>query len=330
MVMAHTIVPGLAERGDEVHFLAPPATLELAARMPGIAAAHRIDARHGELGLRERWRVARRLKALDFAHAIVLPNSFKSALPPFFGGIPRRTGFRGEMRYGVLTDPRQPNAERWPRLVDRFAALAGVRPAKPRLRVDAAARQRLAKRLQLNLGKPVVALCPGAEYGSAKRWPADRFAALAQHCVAAGAEVWIVGGAGERDAGALIAQRSAATDLTGRTGLAEVVDLLSLASGVVSNDSGLMHIAAALDMPLVAIYGSTTPQFTPPLGERVAIVEDALPCRPCFQRDCPLTHLNCLHGISAQRVFDQLRKLLAPPEAPPEALPLALEKAARR
>ena len=317
MVMAHAIVPGLAERGDEVHFMAPSATASLAACMPGVAATHRIDVRHGKLGLGERYRMAQRLRALDFANAIVLPNSFKAALPSFFANIPRRIGFRGEMRYGLLTDMRKLDAERWPRLVDRFAALADVRPARPRLRVDAGARRRLVQRLQLNRSKPVVALCPGAEYGPAKRWPTARFAALASSCIAAGAAVWVLGSANERAAGTMIAQRSAALDLTGKTDLAEVVDLLSLASVVVSNDSGLMHVAAALEIPLVAIYGSTTPAFTPPLASRIAIVEDALPCRPCFQRECPLAHLNCLRGIAAQRVFEAIRKLVALDAAPP-------------
>lgn len=310
MVMAHSIVPGLARRGDEVHFLAPPATASLCGRMAGVAVTHRIDVQHGELALRKRYRMARGLRSVGFRKAIVLPNSFKSALPPFLANISERTGFRGELRYGLLTDMREPNAERWPRLVDGFAALAGVDAAWPRLRVDAAARRRLVARLRLNVDKPVVALCPGAEYGAAKRWPAGHFAALARLSTAAGATVWLLGGANEEAIGRKVAGCATVVNLIGETSLVDVIDLLSLASGVVSNDSGLMHVAAALDRPLVALYGSTTPKRTPPLASRVAIVEDELPCRPCFRRECPLAHLNCLRGIEPQRVFAELCRLI--------------------
>ena len=311
MVMAHAIVPGLAERGHDVHFLAPPTTTPLAARMPGVQATHDIDVRHGQLGLRERRRAGQHLRKLAFDNAIVLPNSFKSALPPFFANIPKRTGFRGEMRYGLLNDLRSADPQRWPRLVDRFGALADVPPAPPRLRADSAAGRRLAERWRLPLNKPVVALCPGAEYGPAKRWPTARFAALAQQCVGVGAAVWVLGGSGEKRDGAAIAEQSGATDLTGKTSLTDVIDLLAFASVAVSNDSGLMHVAAALDIPVVAIYGSTSPACTPPLASRVAIVEEALPCRPCFQRRCPLDHTNCLRGIGVERVFAEVRKLVA-------------------
>ena len=317
MVMAHAIVPGLVGRGHEVHFLVPPTTAPLASRMSDITAAHDIRVQHGKLDVRERHRVGRHLRALKFDNAIVLPNSFKSALPPFFANIPKRSGFRGEMRYGLLNDLRSPDTERWPRLVDRFAALADVSPAPPRLRADSAAGQRLAKRLGLYFDKPVVALCPGAEYGPAKRWPATRFAALAARCVEMGAEVWVLGGRGEVPDGALIAEQSDASDLTGKTSLVDVIDLLAFASVAVSNDSGLMHVAAALDIPLVAIYGSTTPDFTPPLASRVAIVEEALSCRPCFQRECKFGHTNCLRAIDVERVFKEVRKLAAPERTAP-------------
>ena len=317
MVMAHAIVPGLVERGHEVHFLVPPSTALLASRMPDVSAAHDIRVQHGKLNLRDRHRVGRHLRALKFDNAIVLPNSFKSALPPFFANIPKRTGFRGEMRYGLLNDLRSANPERWPRLVDRFAALADVSPAPPRLCADSAAGKRLAKRLGLHFDKPVVALCPGAEYGPAKRWPATRFATLAERCIDMGAAVWLLGGKGEKPYGALIAEQSGATDLTGKTGLVDVIDLLAFASVAVSNDSGLMHVAAALDVPLVAIYGSTTPDVTPPLASRVAIVEEALPCRPCFQRECKFGHTNCLRAIDVERVFQEVRKLAAPGRTAP-------------
>lgn len=306
MVMAHTLVPGLVERSD-VHFLAPPNTAPLATRMDGVAAVHEIRARHGVLGLGERHAVGKRLRQCRFDRAIVLPGSFKSALAPLFAAIPKRTGWRGEFRYGVLNDVRKLDAQRWPRLVDRFAALADVAPARPRLRVDVQARRRLLAKHRLTTERPVVALCPGADYGPAKRWPDDHFAALAQRCAEAGAEVWALGGS--RDAGSALSATASVMDLTGRTSLLDAVDLLSVASAVVANDSGLMHVAAALDVPVVTIYGSSSPHFTPPLSEHAVIVQRELDCRPCFRRECPLGHTDCLHGIAPRQVFDALCQL---------------------
>ena len=309
MVMAHTLVPGLVEQGATVDFLAPAATATLATRMPGVAAVHRIETQHGRLGLAARRKAAQALKPLGFEQAIVLPNSFKSALTPVLAGIPRRTGFSGELRYGVLNDRRALDKKRLPRMVDRFAALADVAPAPPALRPDARGLRDLLARLGLAVDKPVVALCPGADFGSAKRWPVERFRALAQRCAAAGVHVWVLGTANEAAAGQGIAASGSAVDLSGRTSLLDAVDLLAAASAVVSNDSGPMHIAAAVGAPLVALYGSTSPDFTPPLSERAAVIERELACRPCFRRECPYGHLACLRDIPAEGVFDALQRL---------------------
>ena len=310
--MAHAMVPGMAARGDAVHFLAPSATAPLATRMAGVASVQRIGTNHGALGLGERLRAGRRLRRMGFDQAIVLPGSFKSALTPLFAGIPRRTGWRGEFRYGALNDARKLDASRWPRLVDRFAALAGVAPEAPRLTADPAARDRLLAKHGLRADGPVVALCPGAEYGPAKRWPAEHFAALARRCAGAGAEVWIVGSTKERALGDAICMTDSgrvAVNLAGRTSLLEAVDLLSAASAVVSNDSGLLHVAAALDVPVAAVYGSTSPDFTPPLGARTVTLQRELGCRPCFRRECPLGHTDCLRGLAPAEVFAALREL---------------------
>lgn len=308
-VMAHTLVPGLLARGAEVHFLAPPSTAPLATRMPGVAAIHRNTVRRGRLDLRCRFDAAKRLRQHGFDQAIVLPGSLKSALAPALAGIPRRTGFRGEARFGLVNDMRRLDTRVMPRLVDRFAALADTTPTPPHLRPDERERSRLLAALGIDLARPAVALCPGAEYGPAKRWPAEHFAELAALCANAGADVWVLGGAADRRAAAIIAQRGPVRDLTGRTSLAEVVDVLSAASGAVANDSGLMHVAGALDVPLVAVFGSTSPTFTPPLGDRAAVVERQLDCRPCFARECRLRHLDCLRGVRPARVFAELGRL---------------------
>lgn len=361
MVMAHTLVSLLKGRHPpaEIHLLAPPATAPLGQRMPGVDAVHELAVGHGELGIARRRRLARKMRALDFDTAYVLPNSFKSALIPWWAGIRRRTGWHGEARYGVLNDRRRLDAGRYPRMIDRFMALALPEGEplpeswpRPQLRVDENNRRSAIERLDLDpacsraserplgecldldddpdrngdvdenveplrsesldrddepdlkLGRPVLALCPGAEYGEAKRWPAARFAAVAKDRMRRGHAVWLLGSAADtKVAGEIAAAAPGAMDLTGRTSLLDAVDLLSLAEAVVTNDSGLMHIACALGRRVIAVYGSTSPEFTPPLGSLTTVIENELDCRPCFQRQCPLVHLNCLRGIAPERVI---------------------------
>ena len=310
MVMAHTFVPGLVRRGAVVDFLAPPATADLARRMPGVTAVHTLNARHGALGIGERARAAKRLRGKGFAWAIVLPNSFKSAVVPWLAGVPRRTGFTGEARVGILNDRHRLDVKTLPRLVDRFASLARVPPESPRLNADPARRGELLASFGLHPNERLIALCPGAEYGPSKRWPAEHFADLGRRLVSTGAAVVVLGSARDAEPGKAIARYSSALDLTGKTGLLDVVDVLSAASAAVTNDSGLLHVAAALGVPVAGIYGSTTPAFTPPLSTRaVAVGQDDLPCRPCFRRECPLGHRACLTNTSAERVMAALVEL---------------------
>lgn len=310
MVMANALVPGLVSRGAVVDFLVPPTTHDIAWRMPDVTTVYELNVPHGALGFRKRVEVALRLQQRGFDWAIVLPNSWKSALVPFLAGIPRRTGFTGEARFVLLNDRRKLDVQNLPRQVDRFASLADVEPSKPRLQANPSSGEELLRRFGLDLGsRALVALCPGAEYGPSKRWPAERFAELARRLADAGAAVCVLGGVGDAALGATIAGHSPALDLTGRTHLYEVVDILSAASAAVTNDSGLMHVAAALDVPVVGIYGSTTAAFTPPLSARAVTIGQDLPCRPCFERECPLGHLACLTNTSAQRAMDALHEL---------------------
>ena len=310
MVMANALVGGLIRRGAVVDFLAPPTTHAIARRMPDVTTVYELNVSHGGLGLRDRVEAASRLRQRRFDWAIVLPNSWKSALVPFLAGIPRRTGFTGEARFGLLNDRRELDVQNLPRQVDRFASLADVEPSSPRLQANPSCGEELLGEFGLDLGsRTLVALCPGAEYGPSKRWPAERFAELARRLAGAGAAVCVLGGVRDAESGATIAGRSPALDLTGKTGLDEVVDILSRTSAAVTNDSGLMHVAAALDVPVVGIYGSTTASFTPPLAARAVTIGQDLPCRPCFKRECPLGHLACLTNTSAQRVMDALHEL---------------------
>ncbi|MDC7697774.1 lipopolysaccharide heptosyltransferase II [Vogesella indigofera] len=327
-VMAQPLYRRLHERhpGLELHVFAPAWTLPLLARMPEVAKAHLNPFGHGQLRLRERWRVARALHREGFDQVVVLPNSLKAALIPFLAGIPLRTGFTGELRYGLLNDTRELNEHELPTMVERFCILAEEprhalhRPIPhPSLSSQPAAQQTVAARLGLSLDKPVVAMCPGAEYGPAKRWPPRHFAALAAALDSRGYQVWLFGSAKDQDIGEEISRlaQSKALNLCGKTGLDEAIDLMALAKLAVCNDSGLMHVAAALHIPLVALYGSSSPDFTPPLSDHAEIVNLNLDCSPCFERTCPYQHMRCLEDMLPERVLQACLKQLDPRPSSP-------------
>jgi heptosyltransferase II len=298
-----------------IDVLAPPWTAPLIRRMPEVRRVVESPFAHGELNLTGRRRLARELRGAAYDQAIVLPNSFKSALIPFLAGIPARTGYLGELRFGLLTDVRRVDRRHQPQIAQRYAALGLPRrdalpdplPA-PGLTVDEAGRQALLARLGLDAGRPAAALCPGAEYGPAKRWPARHFAGLARALAQRGCTVWLIGSARDATLGAEItaAAEGACVNLCGATTLDEAVDLLAAAALVVSNDSGLMHVAAALGRPLIALYGSSSPTYTPPLSREARILSLALACSPCFRRECPLGHFNCMVQLTPDRVLAEI------------------------
>jgi len=260
------------------------------------------------------------LRSRGYGEAIVLPNTFKSALIPFFAGIPRRTGFVGELRWGLLNVVHKLDEKRLPLMAERYAQLAekpGEPPARPlpevRLRVDEANRLATLERLGLSREKPVVAFCPGAEFGPAKRWPARHFAALARKLAERGRAVWLFGSDNDKTTGEEVVRLSdgAAIDLCGKTDLAGAIDLLSLAEVVVSNDSGLMHVAAGVGRPLVALYGSSSPEHTPPLSTRARVVRTGIECSPCYARECPLGHFKCMNELTPERVLREIQAVEA-------------------
>lgn len=317
MVMAQSLFMTLkaADPAVEIDVLAPGWSLPIMARMPEVRRGIAMPLGHGEFGLRKRWQLGRSLAQERYGQAIVLPGSLKSALVPLFAGIPCRTGFRGEMRYGLLNDIRALDKLRLPMTVQRFVALglppgAAQPPATPmpRLRADAANFARLREQFGLAADRPAVAFMPGAEYGPAKQWPLRHYGELARMLVAQGHQVWVLGSGKDESAGAEIAALGGqgVHNLCGRTQLADAVDLLEASVAAVSNDSGLMHVAAALDKPLVGIYGSSTPHHTPPLSDRAQSIYLGLECSPCFKRSCPLGHTRCLTDILPRQVLVRL------------------------
>lgn len=314
MVLAQSLFITLAGRAESVivDVVAPSWSAPLLARMPQVRRAIALDVAHGELAIRKRGSLGRSLSSAGYGQAIVLPRSLKAALVPFFAGIPQRTGFRGEWRYGLINDMRRFDQTVLDQTVKRFVALglandgvAELSVPEPRLSVDKANLDSLLARFELRRDKPAIAIVPGAEYGPAKRWPVERFGELAARLAAAGMQVWLLGSDKERALGEAVCRLGASANvhnLCGATALADVIDLLSAARAVVANDSGLMHVAAAVGTHVIALFGSSSPKFTPPLTASKTVFYRHLECSPCFQRECPLEHLKCLRGISVDAV----------------------------
>lgn len=305
----HRALPGL-----QLDALAPPWVAPVLRRMPEISEIIDNPFAHGELSLGARFRLGRQLAQRGYRQAYVLPNSLKSALIPFFAGIPERIGFTGESRYGLINRRHTLDEDALPQMVERFAQLAqapGARLERPveYPRLTSTAEQQTATLAALGIERPerIAIFCPGAEYGPAKRWPARHFAALADELAARGHAIWLLGSPKDRAVGdeiVRLAETATPHNFCGETSLAQAIDLIAASCFVVCNDSGLMHVAAALDRPLVAVYGSSSPGFTPPLSDRATILSLNLDCSPCFKRECPLGHLNCLNQLEPRRVLD--------------------------
>ena len=317
-----------AARPDEALVaLAPAWVAPVLAAMPEIDRVIPTQLAHGKLQWRERRAFEQALRGTGFGRAFILPNSIKSALIPWLAGIPERIGYLGERRYGLVHRRLPPPAPALP-MAQRYAALAehvgiavpSVLP-EPHLTVAPAA-----PALRAALGLPaasasgrLIALCPGAEYGPAKRWPAAHFAALADRLCAAdpGTTIVLVGGPGDvaiaEQIHALCKQRERMVQCAGKTRLEDAMALLAAADAVVSNDSGLMHVAAALQRPQAAIFGSSDPRHTPPLNRKAEILWLHLECSPCFARTCPLGHTRCLHDLGPDRAARAVEAALAAP-----------------
>lgn len=316
-VMTEPLLRRLQARGERLTVGALPWVAPVYRAMPQVAEVIEFPFAHGGLQFKARRSIAKRLSG-EFDKAYVLPNSLKSALLPFLASIAQRIGYLGEARVGLLTH-RLKNPKNKPPMVAFYSALSGepgIEKDRPQLHIDDAQIQATLNGLGLTRGGYVV-FAPGAEFGPAKRWPASHFAELAGHL---NLPVVLLGSAKEAalceeiaaPANALYAGRC--VNLAGKTSLPQALALIAGSGSLVSNDSGLMHVAAALGVRQVAIFGSSSPLHTPPLSDKASVLwlkadpsyQPPLDCAPCFERECPLGHTRCLNDISAERVLQAL------------------------
>ncbi|MEE4410857.1 MULTISPECIES: ADP-heptose--LPS heptosyltransferase RfaF [unclassified Serratia (in: enterobacteria)] len=316
----------------EIDVMAPAWCRPLLARMSEVNQALSMPLGHGALALGERRRLGRALRANGYDRAYVLPNSFKSALVPFFAQVPQRTGWRGEMRYGLLNDLRVLDKAAFPLMVQRYVALAydkqRIQRAEdlpqpllwPQLKVSDEEIAETTAAFNLTDHRPIIGFCPGAEFGPAKRWPHYHYARLAQMLIDQGYQIALFGSAKDHEAGEQI--RAALDDdarvfcmnLAGETQLEQAVILLASCQAVVSNDSGLMHVAAALKKPLIALYGPSSPDFTPPLSDKAKVIRLISGYHKIRKGDADQGYHQSLIDIQPQQVLDALTPLLAASE----------------
>lgn len=321
MVLAQSLFKTLkANHPDCIIDVAAPAwTLPLLERMPEVSGKIALPFKHGELAFWRRIAFGKSLKLAGYTQSIVLTNSFKSALLPWAAGIKKRTSFLGEMRYGLINDIRPLDKDVLKKTVERFVFL-GLEPNEtlpatiPNPQLVTNPQAALATLAKLGIDSPqhkVLGLCPGAEYGEAKRWPAEYYAEVANDALNKGWQVWLFGSDKDIAVTSEINQltKNRCHDFGGKTKLGEAIDLMSLCDTVISNDSGLMHVAAALmkenekHKKLVAIFGSSNPYHTPPMSIHAKIQYLGLECSPCFERKCPLNHFNCMNNIRSDQVI---------------------------
>jgi heptosyltransferase-2 len=349
-VMAQPLLQLLRAAHPErpIDVLAPPAVSPVWRQAAEVDEVLETPFRHGALQLRQRWRYARLLRARGYADAYVLPNTIKYALIPWLAGIGRRVGYKGESRYGLINVMHHDDTPPRP-MVAFYAALAGTPAAgdvaahlagniaqsgarhgaadgnatalagalpRPKLEASAAQIAAVCARTGIDPARPLVAFAPGAEFGGAKRWPARHFAALGQAILAAApsTQIALLGSPKDKEACAEVAAGlpgATVFNLAGVTSLGEAIALIARTAAVVANDSGLLHIASALNRPVVALYGPTDPDHAPPFSDMAASISLRLDCSPCKQRECPLGHQNCMVQMAPGLVWTSLRPMLA-------------------
>ena len=325
-VMAQPLLQLLAAGAGQgpIDVMAPPVVAPVWRSMAEVDTVLETPFRHGALQWKERRAFAAMLRERNYTDAYVLPNTLKYALIPWLAGIPHRVGYLGEMRYGLLTTIHH-DAKDAPRPMVPFYAALALAPQvhvpgrdalpRPRLSVPVRERQAALARHAAADAAPIVVFAPGAEFGSAKRWPSRHFAQLAEMIVARhpNAAVLLLGSPKDRpacDEIIIAANLSNVRNLAGETSLADAIALIAGAAVVVSNDSGLLHVASALNRPLVALYGPTDPLHAPPFSDVAQSLWLSLPCAPCRQRECPLGHHDCMEKMAPAMAWQPVEAML--------------------
>jgi heptosyltransferase II len=324
-VMAQPLLARLKQLHPEraIDVLAPPAVAPVWRAVSEVDTVLETPFRHRALQLKERWHYAQLLRARGYSDAYVLPNTIKYALIPWLAGIPRRVGYKGEMRYGLLNvlhhddKPARPMMPFYAALAQDPRLPAPANVPRPLLRVASELVREACARHGIDTARPLVVFAPGAEFGPAKRWPPRHFGALAGEILAAvpSAQIALLGSPKDRPtceevvaaAGPAAAQM---LNLAGSTKLDEATALIAQAAAVVTNDSGLMHIASGLNKPLLALYGPTDAGHTPPSSEFARWISLHLECAPCQQRECPLKHHNCMEQLGSDLAWRELKPML--------------------
>lgn len=297
--------------------------------MPEVNQIHGANNEKSKLNFWTRVQIARKISKQNYTHAYIINNAWKHALIPFLARIPNRIGWLGEFRFILVNQWRLLNKKMFPDMLSKLSSL-GL-PKNKQLEVHYM-REQLYPKLQANkqnqfkiltnLGlhqslssnKPIVAISPGSDNGTSKRWPATKYAFLIQKLIKINCEVWIFGSPKEKNLSDYIMQHTGKSDsihnLTGRTNLDEALDILGLCNVAVCNDSGLLHASAALGLGVVAIYGPTSENFAPPLTVNKAVITEDVKCRPCNQHECPFGHHACMETIEVDRVLSKVKFLL--------------------
>jgi heptosyltransferase-2 len=317
-ILSLPLIRQLSSEYRHVDVLAVPAVQAVYQSCPEVRTVRVERFQHGRLQLRLRLKIARALQG-HYQTAIVCPNSLKSALIPWLAAIPVRRGTTGESRYGLINDRRNPRRHgpgKRPSMLQTYLGFADN--PLPAEQIDGLGTHRPVLKASGTVPDTTrLVLCPGAEYGPAKQWPAAYFAEVARYWLAQNTAhtVVLVGGPNDVAVGnqieAVVKQElpshgECIVNRCGKTSLMEAFEEIANARYVVSNDSGLMHAAAALDVPVVALFGSTDPHHTPPHSAKATVLSLGLSCSPCFERKCPLGTTACLKSLGPERVINAL------------------------
>lgn len=321
-VMSQALFKLIKQKHKEtiVDVLAPAWALPVFKRMKEVSSLIEMPFTHGEVRIKERKQFALKIKDRNYDQAIVLPNSLKSSLIPFFADIPVRTGWRGELRYFLLNDLRKLKHKDYPRMVDRFCAL-GIEKSEelseieiPSLIAEKESTTRLIQKFGINQNNKLLTICPGAEFGPAKRWPSYFFGEVSNYYLRKGWNVLLIGSKNDEETASKVQASLKEENINfinaaGETSLEDSIDLLSISSLVLTNDSGLMHIASALDIPLLALFGPTSPEFTPPLGKKAQIIRKIDGYIKERKGDLPHGYHSSLLAIKPEEVIHKLESM---------------------